>query len=96
MHVQIPDLSLQWLDNLFDFIVGISKQKIEMKTSNRYWCRRPKAKDLLGYGDTTLSWEPLPMSPEEGAALSWAVSELARAQQARALTIRYMKNAAGH
>lgn len=68
--MQILDLSLQWLDNLFDFIVGISKQKIEMKTSNHYWCQGPKDKDLLGYGDTILSWEPLPMSPEEGAALS--------------------------
>lgn len=41
-----------------------------MKTSNHYWCQGPKDKDVLGYGDTILSWEPLPMSPEEGAALS--------------------------
>lgn len=37
-----------------------------------------------------------PWSPEEGTALGCAVSELARAQQASALTVRYMENAAGH
>lgn len=59
--MQSPDLSLQWLDSLFDFIVGISKQKIEMKNRNLYWCQGPKDKDLPGYGDAILGWEPLPM-----------------------------------